>query len=413
MPAPGRRGSDNFISWCQWPSKDSKKVSDSVTDPPLSDKVKFLLRSDSYPGAVDAVTSIETHMSWVFLAGDKAYKLKKAIQLPYLNFSTVEKREAACRAELVLNRRLAPNLYISVSPICKTPTGFQIGSGGAIVDWLVVMHRVDEGLMLDANILGHRTEQQRLRELENALFQFYRRARPVFATPTKYMTKWRNLVRANQKVLTNRRLNMPAGAVLTVQRAQRQFLERSGHLLLQRLRARKIVDGHGDLRPEHIWLGSPVSIIDCLEFNAEFRSVDPFDEISYLAVECERLGDARIGNQIGWKLMQMLPEPPSPEVLTFYRCFRATLRANLSIAHLLEPKPRTPEKWRPLALKYLEIARREALTLGQFLNKRASHPTVDCDAAGRSLAQTNRLRTQCRSSAWRHYPTNGKVERYR
>ena len=84
-------------------------MSAGVTDPPLSDKVKFLLRSDSYPGPVDAVTSIETHMSWVFLAGDKAYKLKKAIQLPYLNFSTVEKREAACRAELVLKSAPGPN----------------------------------------------------------------------------------------------------------------------------------------------------------------------------------------------------------------------------------------------------------------------------------------------------------------
>ena len=388
-------------------------MSDSVTDPPLSDKVSFLQRSDSYPVAVDAVTSIETHMSWVFLAGDKAYKLKKPIQLPYLNFSTVEKREAACRAELVLNRRLAPTLYLSVAPVCKMPAGLQIGGAGPIVDWLVVMHRVDERLMLDANILGHRTEQQRLRELENALFQFYRRARPVFATPAKYMAKWRNSVRENQKVLTNRKLNMPPGVVLTVQCAQQQFLERSGHLLLQRLQARRIVDGHGDLRPEHIWLGSPLSIIDCLEFNAEFRSVDPFDELSYLAVECDRLGDARIGKQIARKLMEVLPGTPPPELLAFYRCFRATLRANLSIAHLLEPKPRSPEKWRPLALKYLEIARREAVTLGQFLNKRASRPTVDCDAAGRSLAQTNRLRKQCRSSAWRQYRTNGKVERYR
>jgi uncharacterized protein len=140
-------------------------------------------------------------------------------------------------------------------------------------------------------------------------------------------------------------------------------------LVASRVRGRHIVDGHGDLRPEHIWLGDQVRVIDCLEFNASLRAVDPFDEIAFLCLECERLGCAWAAEHIRRWGRHMLPDGLSDELFAFYRAHRATLRARLSAAHLLELNPRTPEKWRRLTRTYLQLAWDDARRLDRFLNR--------------------------------------------
>jgi aminoglycoside phosphotransferase family enzyme len=106
----------------------------------LGAKVAFLSRADAYSPRVNEVVRRETHMSWVFLAGDKVFKLKKPVCLPYLDFSTLAKREAACRAELRLNSRLAQDVYLDVAPLKLSARGFSVGGEkGSVVDWLVVM----------------------------------------------------------------------------------------------------------------------------------------------------------------------------------------------------------------------------------------------------------------------------------
>ncbi len=165
---------------------------------------------------------------------------------------------------------------------------------------------------------------------------------------------------------------MPAGLIRRIDAAQRGFLKARGGLIADRVRGRQIVDGHGDLRPEHIWLGDPVTIIDCLEFNAGLRAVDPFDEIAYLCIECDRLGAHWASRYIRRRAIHALRDHLSDELFTFYRCHRATLRARLSIAHLLEAEPRTPEKWPRLARSYLRIAAADAVRLERMLKTRAS-----------------------------------------
>jgi aminoglycoside phosphotransferase family enzyme len=163
---------------------------------------------------------------------------------------------------------------------------------------------------------------------------------------------------------------MPAGLVGRIDAVQRMFLARRAHLLAHRVRERRMVDGHGDLRPEHICLGDPVRIIDCIEFNARLRAVDPFDEIAYLSVECERLGAAWVGSYIERRMKRTLQDGPADELFLFYRCHRATLRARLAIAHLLEPNPRTPDKWPRHARAYLDIAAADAVKLQRRLRRR-------------------------------------------
>lgn len=335
--------------------------------PTLEAKVGFLSRSEAYRPIPDEVVRRETHMSWVFLAGDRVYKLKKPVRFPYLDFSTLARREAACRAELRLNRSLAPDIYLDVLPLVETSAGFAIGGAGTPADWLVCMKRLDERNMLDHMIDKRTIAMPQLDRLVVALAQFYRSAKPVFLSPAVHLADWKRSLDYNRRVLLDARLHVPAGLVRRIDRAQRRFLERHGDLIAARIRRRRVVDGHGDLRPEHIWLGDKVRIIDCLEFNPRFRVVDPFDEIAFLGLECERLGATWVEAYIERRMKRLLRDGPVEELFAFYRCHRATLRARLAVAHLLEEHPRTPEKWPRQAAAYLKLAERSARKLEAFL----------------------------------------------
>lgn len=337
--------------------------------PTLADKVAFLASRAAYPAAVRRVTCRETHMSFVFLTEDKVYKLKKPVRFPYLDFSTLDRRETACRAELCLNRRLAPDVYLDVVPLVLTSTGLAIGGRGQVVDWLVVMRRLEEKCALDRAIEEDRVEPRQVARVVRLLGRFYRHAEhPIVSVPAQLSMLHLNAVTDGWQLL-DRRYGLPAGPVLKIMHAQLRFLDRRAGIMAARVAHRRIVDGHGDLRPEHIWLCDGVRIIDCLEFNARLRVVDPVDELSYLSLECERLGAAWVGDAIQRGVLRALNDDPPPELALFYRCHRAALRARLSVAHLLEPYPRTPEKWRPRALSYLKIAGRDAERLNLLLNR--------------------------------------------
>lgn len=306
-------------------------------------------------------------MSWIFLAGDRVYKLKKPVRFPYLDYSTLAKREAACRAELALNRRLAPDVYETVMPLTCSVQGLRLGGEGDVADWLVVMRRLDERQTLEHAIEAGTLRPTQLDHVIETLIDFYRRARTVFASPQTLIGHWRRSLAYNKRVLLDARLGLPAGLVRHIDRAQRHFLSRRAHLIADRARGRAIVEGHGDLRPEHIWLTDPVTIIDCLEFDVTLRAVDPFDEIANLCVECERLGGTWASAYLRRRAINTLHNNLNEQLFTFYRCNRATLRARLTIAHMLESHPRTPEKWPRRAREYLAIAARDAARLERQL----------------------------------------------
>jgi aminoglycoside phosphotransferase family enzyme len=347
-----------------------------IAEPKVDQKVELLSRPDAYPRAVTEVVRRETHMSWVFLAGSRVYKLKKPVRFPYLDFSTLERREKACRAELELNRRLASDVYLDVVPLTLTPHGLAIGGRAPVADWLVVMRRLDEAQTLEHAILEHRLQPWQLDRLIGTLVQFYRRARRLLLSPEVHLRDWHQGLVDNQRILLDPRLGVPAGLVERIARVQRQFLRHRQATLAARVRNRCIVDGHGDLRPEHIWLGDPVEIIDCLEFNPRLRAVDPFDEIAFLSLECERLGAAWAGEYIRRRITWRLPDGLTDELFLFYRSNRAMLRARLAIAHLMEANPRTPEKWPRLARAYLAIASADAARLEQSFKIRAGRPRL-------------------------------------
>ena len=393
MPADGR-----------WP--------DPITTP-LAGKVAFLGCARAYPFPVQDVVVRETHMSWIFLAGDHVVKLKKPVRFPYLDFSTLDRREAACRAELALNRRLAPDVYEAVVPLVQTKDGLALDAPGEIVDWVVVMRRLDESLTLENALLSGRLVTQQLDRLVSTLTAFYQSACPTSTLPEAHLRDWRRSLAFNRQVLIDARLDLPAGLVRRIDRAQRLFLDLGSRLLRARIVHRHVVDGHGDLRPEHIWLTDPVRIIDGLEFNARLRALDPLDEVAFLCLECERLGGAWAADFIRQRAARDLPDGLCEELFLFYRCHRATLRARLAIAHLLEPNPRTPEKWPRLARSYLNFAARDGLALESLLRTQGGRPALPRRAGGGSSRRAAARWTVPRASASRGRARAGLAEQCR
>ena len=335
----------------------------------LARKVTFLSHPESYTPVPDRIQPRETHMSWVFMNGARVYKLKKPVHFPYLDFSTLARRRSACLAEANLNRRLAPDVYLGVAPLTEGPSGYAIGGSGPVADWLVVMRRLNEEETLEAALrtgLAHRSDAK---QLATVLARFYAHAARVLIAPETYLASLYDAAVIDWQALLNRRFNLLHGSISRIAAVQRRFLKDRALILVDRVSRRLIVDGHGDLRPEHVWLSPPFPIIDCLEFNPRLRANDALDEIAFLHLECERLGGGWFGDAIRQRLARLLHDDPASGVFLFYRISRAMLRARLSIAHLIDPHPRTPEKWPRLAHAYLALAEADTKRLERLLSQ--------------------------------------------
>lgn len=336
-----------------------------ATEPSFAEKVAFLSSARAWPGARGPVSWRETHMSVVFFVDGTVHKLKKPVRFPYLDFSTLAKREAAARAEFALNQALAPGIYEAVAPLTRAAGGLSVGGAGETVDWLVRMRRLEEDRTLEARILAGRLPVADLDALAAALGRFYQHARPLHPPPALHLARWRGALVDNDRVLMDPRLGLPQGLVRSLSALQWRFLRTRRALIAAR--AAQVVEAHGDLRPEHIWLGSAIRIIDRLEFSPVLRALDPLDEIAFLDLECARLGAPSAGRRLSARAIHALHAAAPAELYLFYRLYRAALRARLSIAHLKEPQPRTPEKWPRQARAYLALAERDAGDLARRL----------------------------------------------
>ncbi len=327
---------------------------ESVT---LAAKVAFLRRSGSYPERPKSVEAVETHMSWVFLTDDHAYKLKKPVRYDFLDFSSVEARRLDCQEEVRLNRRLAPDVYLGTLPIRAHPDGrLSLEGTGAIVDWLVKMRRLPRELMLDQAVREGRVRDEDVERVASVLSQFYRTSARPELTPQEYRDRFLRDVRANLDALLKPSFGLCVSLIDRVGQAQLRLLERRPELLEERVRQGRIVEAHGDLRPEHICLGPSPVIIDCLEFNRDFRILDPVDELCFLAMECELLGAAFVGQRTFETYRRLTGDDPAKSLVAFYKCYRACLRAKLAAWHLADPEIGNPEKWTGLARAYLGLA---------------------------------------------------------
>ncbi len=320
-------------------------------------KVALLRQPHSYPDRPARIEVIETHMSWVFLTSRHAYKLKKPVRYDYLDFSTLTARKIYCEEELRLNRDLAPGVYIAVVPLARDAAGdARVEGQGTVIDWLVKMRRLPAERMLDYLIERGACQPADVHAVAESLSHFYKSSEPIGLSGGDYRELYANKIRANRAGLSEPAFGLSTDLVKSVNDAQDEFLMRFPGMLDRRAIEDRIVEGHGDLRPEHVCLQSPPVIFDRLEFNRAFRIIDAADELAYLAMECERLGAPQVESELFGVYRRITGDHPPPELVRFYKAHRACVRARLAIWHLRDQEKSTWPRWRALAEGYLRLA---------------------------------------------------------
>ena len=320
--------------------------------------VRFLRQPQHYSERPACVELIETHFAWVFLTQIHAYKLKKPLRTAFLDYRTIAARRLGCREELVLNRRLAPNVYLDVVPIVRNrddtlSLGYR--EGARVVDWVVKMRRLPASRMLDRAIADGSVRKADLVSLACMLTRFFDGAVRQPLDVSQYAARLEERVLQNRHDLSAGDLGLDRARVQRVTALQLQFL--SSHHDLLGPRAACLIDGHGDLRPEHLYLGSGSEapcVIDCLEFDSQLRWLDPAEEMAFLALECRKLGASAAARTLVSHYRSLTLAPPSEGLIDFYMSYSALTRAKLAAWHVRDPQfaPRAAA-WRGRALSYL------------------------------------------------------------
>ncbi len=327
-----------------------------VAQPTLQAKVDALRQPASYAGNPE-VDAIETHMSWVFLAGEHVYKLKKPVRHGPLDFRSLLARHFYCLEELRLNQPLAGAVYLEVVPLLADSAGaLGLRGPGTVVEWLVRMRRLPAAMLLDRMLEQGRAGPDHLRWVAQRLAGFYRGLEPAPLGPGHYRERLAAEIDACEAGLCDPDGGLDLDSCRALCAGLRSVLQDRSALFDARVDAGRIVEGHGDLRPEHIFLGQPPAIIDRLEFSVDLRTLDALDEIGFLALECERFGAPRLGRVLLDTYREGADDDGPALLLHFHQALRACIRARLAIAHLREPQYRDQPKWPVRAREYLQLA---------------------------------------------------------
>ncbi|MDE2136822.1 MAG: hypothetical protein KGJ68_05250 [Gammaproteobacteria bacterium] len=325
----------------------------------MAAKVAFLSDPAAYPHCPSGVDVRETHFAWVFLAGERAYKMKKPSHLRGADWRSIEARELACREELRLNRRLSAPTYLAVEPLVETGSGLRIGGSGHVVDWLLVMRRLDGRRMLDTVLEAGRLTPGDLDAVLGFLVKFYRSRDPLPFAPDAYLQRLHARIEEALAALQRPELGLPAERTGPLARELRASVVALRPELEERATARRIAEIHGDLRAEHVWLGPPVQIIDALEVYADLRMLDTAEEIAMLALECERPAAAWAPAYLRDHYRHLAADRVSVRLFEFYMAVRAATHAKLAIWHLDDPEHfPDPAPWRARALQDVVTALR-------------------------------------------------------
>jgi uncharacterized protein len=327
-------------------------------------KVAALRSPQMYPDNPDSVDIIETHKSWVFLTDIFAYKLKRPVQFDSVDFRSVEARCRDCETEVRLNRRLAGDIYLGVEELRLSEAGDLTFSGsGTLVDCLVKMKRLPADRMLSNLILEQRLREDEVRAVALKLSRFYAESPPVLTDTDQYMQHLESEIRASMSALSTPAVNLPVAIIRDLTEAQLRMLVREPNLLDRRVEECRIVDGHGDLRPEHVCVLPDPVIFDCLEFNDRLRKVDPVDELCFLALDCERIGNASVGPVLFSVYEEVTGDSAPSELIAFYTMYRACMWARLAIWRTRELESAAWTKWTSRANAYLKIAESQLATI--------------------------------------------------
>lgn len=327
----------------------------------IAQKVAFLRNGRHFRGRPHSVRVLETHFSWVFLAGPYAYKLKKPLRQAAMDYRTIGRRKRGCLNEVRLNRRLAPDIYLGIVPLARTRDGkLALMRGNQPVDWLLKMRRLPAGRMLDRIIATRAVTDAELERVVRRLSSFFRRARRQPMKDAAYRARLRARTIRTARELRAPDLGLSRHRVQQIARAQLDFIRRGADFLAGR--GAHLIEGHGDLRPEHVFVGSASAaacVIDGLEFDPDLRRCDPADELAFLLMECNRIGGSQAVGGFLDRYREISGDAVPQPVIHFYMSQRALTRAMIAVWHLRDPELTARRVlWKRRARSYLGDALR-------------------------------------------------------
>jgi aminoglycoside phosphotransferase family enzyme len=310
-----------------------------------SDQIRLLADHGRFPGPNAPVEWLETHISWVILTPAFAFKIKKPVQFPFLDFSTLEKRQFYCREELRLNRRLAPEMYLDVLPIRRGNNGWpeisMAGNGGSPLDYAVFMKRMDDRRQMDLMLRQNAVAPGEMEKLAAILVRFHRSV-IIPANETGYeaggnRADFEDLFRL--EAVCSRFFGL--SAVQTLEGWRRQvatFLDTHETRLHRRAESGFWVDGHGDLHARNIFLlpEDPV-VFDCIEFNPHLRKGDVLSELAFLCMDLDAGGHHELVQVFldayfqGWRCVEC---PEDARLFLYFKAYRANVRLKVALMEL-------------------------------------------------------------------------------
>lgn len=330
-------------------------------------KIKDLLQTpDFYPHPVQSVTLRETHISSVFLTGEFVYKIKKPVDLDFLDFTTLEKRRHFCRMEVDLNRRLTHDIYRGVVAITKKNQSYELEGPGETIEYAVKMKQLPAGSSMARLLPEGQLDAQSTDQLARILAAFYDAARS--GAKINAAGSWRT-------VKTNCEENFSqaeefAGNLIDkrmyqiISSASRSFLQERQELFKKRVKENKIREGHGDLRTDHIYFTPDgIQIIDCIEFNERFRCGDIAADLAFLAMDLDFKGYSGIARALLEAYVHHSGDSDIFVLLDFYKCYRAFVRAKVNCIRLKQSAlaEREQVELRRQTRRFLDLAYEYAL----------------------------------------------------
>jgi uncharacterized protein len=318
-----------------------------------SDAIAFL--KDLLTSQGTEVELISTHASLIFLAGDRAFKMKRAVQYPYLDFSTPEKRFASCQAEVELNRRTAPNLYLGVRTITRESDGsLSLGGMGPLVDAVVEMRRFGQDALFDTMARNGALTPQLMTELARQVAKLHRGAAVSFTHGGSAGVA--AVLDINDRGLRDTSL-IGSDAAGDFADLFRQALGRHSERLEQRRKAAKVRRCHGDLILRNICLidGVP-TLFDCLEFNEALATIDVLYDLAFLLMDLWHRDQRELANFVYNRYLDECDETDGLALIPFFMSIRAAVRTHVTAAQANDAPPGSKEPIRTEARAYFDLA---------------------------------------------------------
>ncbi|MBE0430939.1 MAG: hypothetical protein IBX67_03830 [Dehalococcoidia bacterium] len=330
--------------------------------------IQALVEPGAYTHQPSEIELTQTQMSFVFLAGDFVYKVKKGVNLGYLDYSTLEKRRFFCHQELELNRRLCPAVYLAVVPISEEQGVFRIEGTGEAVEYAVKMKRLPPERMMDVLLPQSQVTGEMIARVAEKLTGFHRQAAtgPQIAAFGSLEVVGRNTDENFAQTEKYMGTSITPGQYENIKGYTGNFMNCNTGLFDARVREHRIRDCHGDLHAAHVCFTDDICIYDCIEFNDRFRYCDVASELAFLAMDLDRYERVDLSRQFVDTYVKLSQDNELLKLLQFYKCYRAYVRGKVESFKLDDSYIPEEEKTRVLAVAqgYFKLAESYALSAG-------------------------------------------------